>query len=201
MDSPGMACGDARAALVLRDSLQHRRDIEKAYLDHIEAAQTEVMIANAYFFPGQRFRRALRAAAKRGVRVVLLLQGRVEYTLLHYASRALYRSLLEGGIEIFEYQRSFLHAKVAVFDSKVATIGSSNIDPFSFLLAKEANIFVDDARFAQRLRVSLNEAIENGARQVRVHRWRRISWWLVLRTKVAYATARVIMAIAGYGKD
>ena len=194
------ACGDCRAALALRDTLRHRSDIEDAYLEQIGLARIEVVVANAYFFPGRRFRRALRAAAARGVRVVLLLQGRVEYTLLHYASRALYGGLLKAGVEIHEYHRSFLHAKVAVFDARVATVGSSNIDPFSFLMAKEANVFVDDAGFATLLRSSLGEAIESGARQVRAHRWRRLPWWLGIRIRLAYATARLVMAIAGYGK-
>ena len=79
-------------------------------------------------------------------------------------------------------------------------MGSSNIDPFSFLMAKEANVFVDDAQFARQLRSSLGEAIESGARQVRLHRWLRLSWWLRARIRLAYATARLIMAIAGYGK-
>ena len=194
------ARGACRAALALRDSLRFRRDIEDAYLERIESARVELLIANAYFFPGRRFRRALRSAAARGVRVVLLLQGRVEYTLLHYASRALYRGLLRAGVEIHEYHRSFLHAKVAVFDARVATVGSSNIDPFSFLMAKEANVFVDDAAFATQLRSSLGEAIESGARRVRLRRWLRLSWWLRIRIRLAYATARLMMAIAGYGK-
>lgn len=193
--------GGCRAALVLRDSLRHRRDIEEAYLERIQKARTEVVIANAYFFPGRRFRRALRAAARRGVRVMLLLQGRVEYTLLHYASRALYRSLLEAGVEIHEYHRSFLHAKVAVFDSQVATVGSSNIDPFSFLMAKEANVFVADAGFASALRASLGEAIEGGARRVPVQGWRRLFGWLEVRNWLAYATVRLVMTVAGYAND
>ena len=192
--------GNCRAALVLRDSLRHRRDIEEAYLERIDAVHTEVVIANAYFFPGRRFQRALRAAARRGVSVVLLLQGRVEYTLLHYASHALYRSLLEAGVEIHEYHRSFLHAKVAVFDSQVATVGSSNIDPFSFLMAKEANVFVTDGEFASQLRASLGAAIEGGARQVQVRGWRRLSWWLGFRNWLAYTTVRLVMTVAGYGK-
>ena len=192
--------GNCRAALVLRDSLRHRRDIEEAYLERIEAVHTEVVIANAYFFPGRRFQRALRAAARRGVSVVLLLQGRVEYTLLHYASHALYRSLLEAGVEIHEYHRSFLHAKVAVFDSQVATVGSSNIDPFSFMMAKEANVFVADAGFASQLRASLGAALEGGARRVQVHGWRRLSWWLGFRNWLAYTTVRLVMTVAGYGK-
>jgi len=76
-------CGAQRAAFVIRDNLRHRRDIEHAYLDAIANAKDEIVIANAYFFPGRSFRRALVDAAARRVRVVLLLQGRVEYVLLY----------------------------------------------------------------------------------------------------------------------
>ncbi|MDW8470196.1 MAG: phospholipase D-like domain-containing protein, partial [Burkholderiales bacterium] len=86
------------AALVVRDNLRHRHDIELADLEAIAAARRDILIACAYFFPGRRFRQALAAAAARGVRVTLLLQGRVEYALLHYASRALYGRLLADGI-------------------------------------------------------------------------------------------------------
>ena len=152
--------GTQRAAFVVRDNFRHRNDIERAYLDAIAHAKTEIVIACAYFFPGRSFRRALIEAAARGVHVVLLLQGRVEYLLLHYAARALYGQLLESGIEIHEYHRSFLHAKVAVIDNQWATVGSSNIDPMSLLLAREANVVIDDAGFARELRLSLSEAME-----------------------------------------
>ena len=145
------APGSQRAALVVRDNLRHRRDIEEAYLELIDAAREEVVIASAYFFPGRRFRIALARAARRGVNVTVLLQGKVEYRLLYYAARALYRPLLLEGVRIQEYHRSFLHAKVGVFDGRVASVGSSNIDPFSLLLAREANVFVDDAAFAGRV--------------------------------------------------
>ena len=87
-------------ALLLRDNLSHRRDIEHAYLMAISVARSEVVIASAYFLPGHVFRRTLILAARRGVRVVLLLQGKVEHRLLHYATHALYLQLLEAGIEI-----------------------------------------------------------------------------------------------------
>ena len=79
--------------------------------------------------------------------MTLLLQARVEYRLLHYASRALYGQLLARRRHIQEYHRSFLHAKVAVIDDQWATVGSSNIDPYSLLMAREANVFVRDSRF------------------------------------------------------
>ena len=160
VDLPGM-----RAMLVLRDNLGNRRAIERAYLKAIGRARREVLIANAYFFPGRRFRRALVEAARRGVRVRLLLQGRAEYVLPHLASQALYDALLHAGVEIVEYHRSFLHAKVAVIDDW-ATVGSSNIDPFSLLLAREANVVVVDAGFAATLRERLLASMAEGGRPV-----------------------------------
>ena len=70
-----------KVSFLLRDNLRHRRDIEQAYRKAIAGAQREIIIANAYFLPGLRLRRALLRAVRRGVHVVLLLQGRVEYRL------------------------------------------------------------------------------------------------------------------------
>ncbi|MCL4800758.1 MAG: cardiolipin synthase ClsB [Burkholderiales bacterium] len=191
--------GFQRAAFVVRDNFRHRSDIEDAYLEAIERAEEEIVIANAYFFPGRRFRRALTGAARRGVRVVLLLQGRVEYVLLHYASRALYGALLEDGIEIQEYRR-FLHAKVAVIDGEWATVGSSNIDPFSLLLGREANLVVSDRRFAQELRESLYRAMEEGAEAVEPQRWRRQPLFRRVKIWIAYGIARFLIGVFGYGR-
>ena len=191
--------GWQRAAFVVRDNFRYRSDIEDAYLEAIEAAQEEIVIANAYFFPGRRFRRALAQAAERGVNVILLLQGRVEYVLLHHASRALYGSLLDSGVEIHEYHKSFLHAKVAVVDGRWATVGSSNIDPFSLMLAREANLVVDDRRFALELRESLAEHMSSGAIPVARQSWRRRPLRQRLVIWAAYGIARVLMGLFGYG--
>jgi cardiolipin synthase len=197
--APGAAFADGqRAALVVRDSVRHRRDIERAYLAMIDAAREEIVIANAYFFPGRHFRQALLRAARRGVRVILLLQGRVEYLLQHYASRALYGALLDAGVVIQEYQRSFLHAKVAVFDCCRASVGSSNIDPFSLLLAREANVFVEDARFGAELRASLEEAMRAGARPLAPQQWQRQPLWERVLTWSGYGIARALIVFAGY---
>lgn len=162
---PPIARG-ARASLLLRDNLRNRRTIEAAYLDAIASARQEVLIACAYFLPGRTFRKALMECARRGVRVCLLVQGRIEYALQHYAQEALYAQLLDAGIEIHEYGASYLHAKVAVVDETWATVGSSNIDPYSLLLAREANVAVFDGSFARMLRASLGRAIEQQSRRV-----------------------------------
>jgi cardiolipin synthase len=192
-------CGNMRAAFLMRDNLRHRRDIEEGYLDAIAQARQEVVLANAYFLPGLRFRHALMDAAHRGVRVVVLLQGRVEYALLHYASQALYGALLSSGVRIFEYHRSFLHAKVAAIDGHWATVGSSNIDPFSLLLAREANIVVLDQGFAAELRASLQAAMADGAQELKKEDWKRKPWFLRGVNWLAYAIVRLMIGIAGYG--
>ena len=192
--------GNQRAAYVIRDNLRHRRAIEEAYLAAIGRARSEILISNAYFFPGRSFRRALMAAAGRGVRVVLLLQGRVEYMLQHYATRSLYGMLLDAGVEIHEYHKSFLHAKVAVIDRHWATVGSSNIDPFSLLLAREGNVMVEDTQFAGELQESLLAAMAEGAEQVKRERWRDQPWTTRVLTRACYEVARFITGVFAYGR-
>lgn len=192
------AAGSMRAAFVLRDNLWHRRDIEDAYLAAIRHAKSEILIANAYFLPGMRFRHALRDAAARGVRVILLLQGRVEYLLLDFASHALYSSLLHQGIEIYEYHKSFMHSKVAVIDDNWATIGSSNIDPFSLLLSREANVVVLNDEFARELRDDLQKAMDAGASQVTLDDWQRDHYIKRFFSWLVYGLVRLMMGMAGF---
>jgi cardiolipin synthase len=191
--SHAMQEGGVRAALVLRDNVRYRRRIEATYRLAIAQARREIIIANAYFIPGVRLQHALLQAARRGVKVTLLLQGKYEYFMQHHASRAVYGKLLDGGIEIIEYAPSFLHAKVAVMDGAagtVATVGSSNLDPLSLLLAREANVFVVDDAFGAELRGHLLEAIAHEGLSVETEAYgrrprmaRALSWlaWLLIQ--------------------
>jgi cardiolipin synthase len=197
---PAAAAGDGttEAALLIRDNLRHRRDIENAYLAAINAARREVLIANAYFLPGRRFRKVLLAAAKRGVVVKLLLQGPTDHLLLHYATQSLYNRMLRAGVRVFEYAPAELHAKVAVIDGDWATVGSSNIDPFSLLLSREANVVVRDAVFAGQLRTSLQAALDGAAREIRVADQRRRSWLARFAIAAAYSLVRVLIGVTRY---
>jgi cardiolipin synthase len=190
--------GTTAAALLIRDNLGHRRDIENAYLAAIGSARHEIVISNAYFLPGRRFRNALLAAAKRGVSVKLLLQGRVEHVLQHYATQSLYDRMLSAGVRVFEYEDAYLHAKVAVIDGDWATVGSSNIDPFSLLLAREANVVVRDAEFVVQLRASLEAAIGGAAREIRPEDQRQRSWLERLAGRAAYAVVRILIGVTRF---
>ena len=184
-----------KAAFVLRDNVLHRRDIEKAYMAAITDAKSEIIIANAYFVPGRRFRQAILAAALRGVTVKLLLQGRKEYMLM-FATHAFYSEFLSAGIEIYEYRKSFMHSKVAVVDSYWATVGSSNIDPFSLLLANEANVVVQDTKFATELKSEIEASIE-GAYRVTSEEWEHSSILKHFFSWITYGVVRVFLGIIG----
>jgi cardiolipin synthase len=178
----------ALAALVLRDNIRFRRSIEGNYRLAIGLARSEILIANAYFVPGVQLQRALLRAARRGVRGTQQLQGRDVYGML-----------LGAGIEIIEYDESFLHAKVAVMDSEngaLATVGSSNLDPLSLLLAREANVFVRDDAFAAELRGHLMAAIAKGRR---VEKDEHTRWPLASRIRnwLAYLAMRALVYVSG----
>lgn len=148
-----------RAAFVVRDNLSQRRAIERSYIEAIRGARRRIDIAVPYFYPGRAFRRALRLAARRGVQVRLLLQGKVDYRIAALAARVLYEEMHRHGIGIHEYTPAFLHAKVAIVDDEWCTVGSSNIDPLSLLVNLEANVVVRDAGFAAALTQRLDAAI------------------------------------------
>ncbi len=185
------------AQLVLRDNVRHRTHIERTYRKAIGAARHDIVVANAYFFPGLRLRRALVMAARRGVRVRLLLQGQYEYFLPYRAARQLYGQLMAAGVEIYEYHASYLHAKVAVVDGKWLTVGSSNLDPFSLLLAREANVVSHDPEMAQALQAGLLDAIAHGSTRVDPHAYLSRGWWQRAVDALASAVLRFGVFLTG----
>lgn len=185
------------ADLVLRDNVRHRSHIERSYRHAIGSATHEIIIASAYFFPGRKLRKGLIHAARRGVRVRLLLQGRYEYFMQYHATRPVYGALLAAGVEIYEYTLSFHHAKVAVIDGRWATVGSSNLDPLSLLLAREANVVVNDVAFAQDLRARLEHAIAQESVRVEPDAYANRPWRQRFLDRLALVVTRVLLFLIG----
>lgn len=188
-----------QAAFVVRDNFRDRRTIERAYIEALLGARQRVKIITPYFYPGRLLRQALRRAARRGVAITLVLQGRVDYKMAQWAATAVYDELQASGIRIVEYMPAFLHAKVAVVDADGArpwaTVGSSNIDPLSLLLNREANVLVRDAAFARTLETAIDAAIAASRevpRQPPTSGWR--GW---LHKGGVAAAARLLMWWAG----
>jgi cardiolipin synthase A/B len=187
--------GPMRAAFVVRDNLRQRRTIERSYVEAIRHARESVDIAVPYFYPGRGFRTALRRAARRGVRVRLLLQGKIDYRFAALAARVLYDEMRSTGIRIYEYTPAFLHAKVAVVDGDWSTVGSSNIDPLSLLLNLEANVVVRDTDFARMLTDRFDEAFALSTEVAGPTVRAGLRGWL-RRALVAWA-ANVYLRVAG----
>jgi cardiolipin synthase len=191
------AAARAKAALVLRDNVRNRTRIERAYRRAIARARSEVIIANAYFVPGRKMRNALVRAARRGVTVQLLLQGRYEYFMQYYAARPIYSTLLAAGVQIYEYSPSFLHAKVAVIDGRWSTVGSSNLDPLSLLLAREANVLVEDEAFSRALRARLVAAMAHEGKRMDPELYARRPMRQRAGEWLALVVMRILLAVQG----
>lgn len=189
---------EAWGAFITRDNEAHPTDIERHYRLAIRMAQRELILAHAYFFPGYRLLRDLRNAARRGVRVRLILQGEPDMPIAGMAARSLYRYLLGAGIEIHEYCERPLHGKVAVVDDQWATVGSSNLDPLSLTLNLEANVVIRDAEFNATLHERLARLMREACRQVEPAPQTRWEGLLLLRGYCVYHLMRWFPSWAGW---
>jgi len=143
-------CGNQSAALVIRDNWRHRHDIEHAYLDAINQARNEIIIANAYFLPGRKFSNALKNAARRGVQVTMILPERNDSRIVAAASEGYFRDLLCAGVRLMLFRDGLVHAKIITVDGRMSLSGSANLDRRSFDLNYEVNLFaIDEALTAE----------------------------------------------------
>lgn len=188
-----------RAAFVVRDNLRQRSAIERSYVEAFRTARHRIDLISPYFYPGRLFRRTLKEACARGVKVRLLLQGKLDYRIAGLAASVLYDELLSQGVRIFEYTPAWLHAKVAIVDDDWATVGSSNIDPLSLLLNLEANAIVSDAEFNRELTGRFEQAVAV-SREVTAAPVPR-GWWAALRRAFVAWGAMVYLRAAGINRS
>ena len=189
---PAPSAGTAEAMFVARDNHNQRDAIERQYRAAIHAARRDVVIANAYFFPGYRLLRAMRRAVRRGVRVRLVLQGQPDMKIVKHAAELLHGQLINAGVEIYEYCKRPLHAKIALVDDEWSTIGSSNLDPLSLSLNLEANVMIRDRTFAAEVRARLEHLMRDDCRQLGADQVavRHAGWRLLLDTLAYHVTRR-----------
>lgn len=190
--------GEAQVLFVWRDNEEHRDDIEPHYLKMLANARKEVIIANAYFFPGYRLLHAMRNAARRGVKVRLIVQGEPDMPIVRVGARLLYNYLLKGGVEVYEYLTRPLHGKVAVMDDHWATVGSSNLDPLSLSLNLEANVLIHDRHFNQTLYENLTRLITDECKQVDESMVPKRTWWNLTKSVLAFHFLRHFPALVGW---
>ena len=190
--------GDGLVRLIYRDNVQHRDDIEEAYIHALSKAQKRVVIANAYFFPGYRLLREIRNAARRGVHVQLIMQGQPDVLLAKLAARMLYDYLLKDGVVIHEYCQRPLHGKVALVDDEWSTVGSSNLDPLSLSLNLEANVLIRDRAFNQQLYERLDALAQNHCQTMPDNRKPRLWLWRLTVGFLVFHVMRHFPALTGW---
>ena len=189
--------GPARMLMAERDNRRHTTDIEEQYLLAMRSANQRITIANAYFFPSYRFLRELRNAARRGVKVTLILQGQPDMPFVRMCSRLTYTWLMREGVVIQEYTQRALHAKIALIDQEWSTVGSSNLDPLSLALNLEANLFIRDHALNQRLHEHLQDLALNHCKQANLKGLARGQWWRAPMIFLSFHFLRHFPAIAG----
>ncbi len=172
--------GTAKGMIVTRDNHRHRDDIERMYRLALHAAKDEVIIANAYFFPGYRLLKSMQRAAQRGVRVNLILQGQPDIPAARFAAHMVYDLLMQSGVHIYEYCERPMHGKVALVDDVWATVGSSNLDPLSLSLNLEANLIIQDDAFNTALRDKLNRLMRDACVKLERSQTAANRWWFRL---------------------
>ena len=192
LDVAAQACAayaDGAAGRLSLSEARQRSVLANGVIRRIDGATRRVWIMSAYFVPSRRFRKALRRAARRGVDVRLLVPGaRTDHPWVRHASRRFYGRMLRNGVRIFEYQPHMLHAKVILCDDWVS-VGSSNLDRWSFRWNLEANQEVADPRFADVV-AALFEADLRVSRAISRYHWRERTWLDRLREGIAGALDR-----------
>ena len=172
---PNVHRGPARVKVAANQELLKRFVIREGYVNALRAAREEVSIANAYFIPDWRIRRALAQAAKRGVRVRIMVPGHSDSNAVWHAMRAQYEYMLANGVRIFEWQGTMLHAKAVVVDRTWCSVGTYNLDHRSLRHNLEVNLNVMDLTLAADLAARFETGLA-GSREITHADWRRRPW-------------------------
>lgn len=142
------------------DWVRRKNQVSKSYQEILRQANTEIVIVSSYFLPGREFRRDLRMAVQRGIKIKLLLAGISDVFIAKQAERFMYSWLLKNGIEIYEYKPAVLHGKMAICDDKWLTAGSYNVNNISAFASIELNLDVRNEDFVRSVKQTLEEIIK-----------------------------------------
>jgi cardiolipin synthase A/B len=150
----------------VNDWVRRKKQVTDSYLEMLAYARSHVVILSSYFLPGKELRKQLSKAAKRGVKITVILAGISDVPVAKHAERYMYRWMLRNHIEIYEYQRRVLHAKLATYDGKWVTIGSYNVNNISAYASVELNVDILNAGFAVDVESRLNKIIKTDCVQI-----------------------------------
>jgi len=150
----------------VNDWVRGRKEITDSYLKMLRNATSRVTIVSSYLLPGKLLRRNLRLAAKRGIKIRLVMAGMSDVATSKYAERYMYQWLLRNKIEIYEYQKNILHGKLAVCDGQWLTLGSYNMNNISAYASIELNLDVHNPEFAGLVEQRIEKIIQNDCKKI-----------------------------------
>lgn len=195
---PGKTNSIDKASLRINDRLRGKNEISRSYRREMKKAKSSITLLTSYFLPGTRIRFLLKRAARRGVNVKIILTGIADVPLLGMAARYLYGSLLKNNIEIYEWNKSVLHGKLALIDRSWATVGSFNLNHLSALSSIEVNVDVREQKFIEYLELHLEEIIRTGCSKIDRKEFNANRTLLSkIKDAIAYFVSRAAMRFLG----
>ncbi|MBC7903340.1 MAG: phospholipase [Gemmatimonadaceae bacterium] len=148
------------------DWVRRKNQVTRSYLEMFRDAKEEIIIMSSYFLPGKKLRKRMEQAARRGVRIRLILAGRSDIRIAKYAERYMYRWLINKKIKIFEYQPNIVHGKIGVCDKTMVTVGSYNFNNISAYASLELNLDIRNKPFAEDTHQKLVRIIETDCEEI-----------------------------------
>ena len=157
---------EIKLKISINDWFRGRRQIAKQYSWLMRNAKKDIIIINSYFFPRRKLMRQLRNAVRRGVRVRLILPKFSDWPIYVFATQYLYSYFLKNGVEVYQWNKSILHGKLASIDGRFSTIGSFNLNYTSYQQNLEMNVEVDSEEFTKDLNKKIDLFISEGCEKI-----------------------------------
>jgi cardiolipin synthase len=178
----------------INDWVNGKREITNSYQEMFRTATSHILIMSPYFLPGELIRKRIKQAISRGVRIQVIQAGISDILISKYAERYVYRWLFRNKVEIYEYQKSVLHGKMAVSDGEWLTVGSYNLNNLSAYASIELNLDVSDARIARDAEHKLLEIISKDCIKITEESYMKTTSMLSrVMQKGAYYLSRLLL--------
>jgi cardiolipin synthase len=178
------------------DWVRRKIQVTRSYLEMFARARKEIIIMSSYFLPGNIFRKAIAKAAKRGVKLIVIVAGESDVTLSKAAERYWYNWLLRINADIYEYNPSNMHAKLSMYDEEWVTIGSYNVNDLSAYASIELNMDIKNKTFAADTHKKLMEIIAKDCTKVTMEALQKKQTMLTrIYQRVSYELLRITLFI------
>jgi cardiolipin synthase len=193
--------GTFKSRILQNHWLKAKFGITRQYRQNIRTAKKEILLLASYFLPSPALKRLIKKAAVRGVKVKLVFGGLSDVGTMKYATQYFYKDLLKSGVEIWEWQPSVLHAKLALIDDEWICIGSYNLNYLSDFGSTECNIEIRNKEFKEACQFEINQLLnEDGLKIDALQFTQKIGWVQSFRNYMAYRTMVISMKLLFFFK-